>query len=182
MRRIYQRVVVVALLTLSATVASAARSDDWPQWLGPTRDAHWRESGIVDSLPAEPKVLWRTPIHGGYAGPAVAGGRVYVMDYVLADGDPTPDPSRRNELKGKERVLCLDAATGRLIWEHAYDCNYAISYPSGPRCTPTVVDGKVYALGAEGNFWCLNAADGKILWSKDFKKEYRCETLLPRRR
>ena len=59
-------------LYLSA-LASPARADDWPQWLGPQRDGHWRETGIVKSFPASgPPVRWRTPISAGYTGPAVA--------------------------------------------------------------------------------------------------------------
>lgn len=170
---ILARAFALTLLFTSAT----AFAEDWPQWLGPTRDGMWRETGILDAFSASgPKILWRTPISGGYAGPAVVGDRVYVMDYVRSEGDATPNPDKRSELKGKERVLCLDASTGRIIWEHPYDCNYAISYPSGPRCTPTVVSGKVYALGAEGNLHCLEAKSGKVLWSKELKKEYECES------
>jgi outer membrane protein assembly factor BamB len=82
------------------------------------------------------------------------------------------------ELAGRERILCLDAATGKLLWKHEYDCPYAISYASGPRCTPTVSGGKVYALGAEGNLTCLDAETGRVTWAKDFKKEYAAPTPL----
>src|SRR5688500_16206111 len=85
--------------------AAQIRGDDWPQWLGPNRDSQWREAGIVDSIPAEGlKVRWRMPLSGGYTGPAVAEGRVYVMDYVVASGDQTPNPDQRNALQGSERV------------------------------------------------------------------------------
>ena len=47
---------------------------------------------------------------------------------------------------------------------------------AGPRCTPTVSDGRVYALGSEGNFLCLDANDGRLLWQKDFKEEYSAKT------
>src|SRR5437016_63473 len=70
-------------LTIVLATGAAARGDDWPQWMGPDRDAVWHESGILQKFPPKgPTVLWRTPIKGGFAGPAVAGGRVYVMDYV----------------------------------------------------------------------------------------------------
>ena len=75
-----------ALLALALLVTAPARADDWPQWMGPGRDNEWREDGLLDRFPAGgPEVLWRTPIAGGYAGPAVAGGRVFVTDYVTAD-------------------------------------------------------------------------------------------------
>jgi outer membrane protein assembly factor BamB len=148
---------------------------DWPQWLGPNRDGVWSETGIIDNFPPEgPKVFWRTPIAGGYSGPAVGDGKVYVMDYA-AKGD-APKEGARADVKGEERVLCLSAATGEVLWKHRYDCPYTISYPAGPRATPTVADGKVYSLGAEGNLFCLDAAKGTVLWSKDFKKDYNAKT------
>ena len=113
---------------------------------------------------------------GGYSGPAVADGRVYVMDYVAREGELVNGPNDRTLRAGTERLLCLDAATGRLLWKHEYDCPYSISYASGPRCTPTVADGRVYALGAEGNLACLDAATGRLLWSKDFKTDYAAPT------
>jgi outer membrane protein assembly factor BamB len=141
--------------------------------MGPGRDAVWSETGILDRLPpAGPKVLWRTPVSGGYSGPAVAGGKVYLLDYVKAAGDDKPNPLERSQLQGQERVLCFDAHSGAQLWRHTYDCPYQISYPAGPRCTPTVHGGKVYTLGAMGNLFCLDAANGTVLWSKDFPKDY----------
>jgi outer membrane protein assembly factor BamB len=155
-------------------LAAPARADDWPQWMGPNRDDVWRETGIVEKFPAGgPKILWRTPIAGGYSGPAVAGGRVFVTDFVRESGEAKNDPGLRAELKGSERVLCLDATSGAILWKHEYPCPYSISYPAGPRATPTVSGGKVYCLGAEGNLVCLDAERGTPIWSKDLKKEYR---------
>ena len=68
-------------LLASALAAPALRADDWPEWLGPKRDGVWRETGLIDQFPKDgPKVLWRKPIHDGYAGPAVVGDRIYVME------------------------------------------------------------------------------------------------------
>ena len=169
---------VVAVLTLcAAPPGTAARGDDWPQWMGPQRDGVWRESGIVQAIPAAGlPVKWRVPVKGGYSGPAVADGRVYLADYDHGDGAVANSPNDRTQLTGRERLLCLDAATGTLLWKHEYDCPYAISYASGPRCTPTVADGKVYMLGAEGNLLCLDAKTGAVVWSKDFKTDYAAPT------
>ncbi|MCI0381195.1 MAG: PQQ-like beta-propeller repeat protein [Gemmataceae bacterium] len=165
------RCLVIAIL-LSAT--PAALTDDWPQWLGPKRDAVWRESGIVEKFPADgPKILWRAKIAGGYAGPAVAEGRVYVHDFLTeADTKKLSSPQGKPKIEGKERILCLDAKNGELVWKHEYDCTYGISYPAGPRCTPTVQGGKVYAVGAMGHLHCLDAANGKLFWSKELPKEF----------
>jgi outer membrane protein assembly factor BamB len=150
--------------------------EDWPGWLGAKRDSVWRETGIIDKFPPEgPKVLWRMPIAGGYAGPAVADGRVYVHDFD-GKGDVSANPGGRSDRQGKERVLCLDAKTGKELWKHEHDVNYKISYAYGPRCTPTVADGKVYTLGAEGLLCCLDADKGTELWSKDLKAEYKTTT------
>jgi outer membrane protein assembly factor BamB len=161
---------VCALLLASNT----GFADDWPQWLGPKRDAVWRESGIVEKFPTNgPPVLWRAAIGAGYAGPVVANGRVYVADRQLAEGVSNPaDPFAKTVLRGYERVLCLNEADGKVLWKHEYECPYNISYPAGPRVAPLVSGGKVYTLGAEGNLLCLDAESGKVQWSHDFKKDY----------
>src|SRR5579884_502270 len=163
-------------LLLMVVLAPATLADDWPQWMGPHRDAVWAETGILDRLPPQgPKVLWRTPVAGGYAGPAVVGNHVYLLDFVKRTGDATPSALARNALTGKERVHCFDATTDKELWSHAYDCSYRISYPGGPRCTPTVHEGKVYTLGAMGQLLCLDADKGTVLWSKSFPKDYGVE-------
>jgi outer membrane protein assembly factor BamB len=159
-------------VVLTGALAAGAHADDWPQWLGPKRDGVWRETGLLDKFPADgPKVRWRTPIGSGYAGPAVANGRVYVADRVPPEGAAGPADGFATR-KGRERLLCLDEATGQVLWEHAYDCTYTIGYASGPRATPTVAGGKVYTLGAMGDLYCLDAATGKPVWSKNFLTDF----------
>lgn len=146
-------------------------ADDWPQWLGPKRDSVWRETGIAEKFPADAKPLWSVKLAGGFGGPAVVDGKVYVADYTTT-GDVQKETFDRTDFKGQEALHCFDATTGKAIWKFQYDCNYTVSYPTGPRCTPTVSDGKVYFLGTEGDFHCIDAAKGTALWSKNFKKEY----------
>jgi RNA polymerase sigma factor (sigma-70 family) len=150
-------------------------TEDWPRWLGPRGDSVWRETGILTKFPkGGPKILWRVPIGGGYTGPAVTGGHVYVMDRQLPK-DTKPEEFPRNRRKGQpgtERILCLDQANGAVLWKHEYDCPYRISYSWGPRTTPIVQEGKVWALGAMGDLYCLDAAAGKVLWSKNLMKDY----------
>jgi outer membrane protein assembly factor BamB len=163
------------LFTLVA--GAVARADDWPQWLGPQRDAVWRETGILEKFPEKgPLVRWRTPIAAGYTGPAVADGHVYVLDRVLAEGAKNPGNAfMRGKIPGRERILCLSEADGKVLWKHEYDCIYTISYPLGPRTTPLIHDRKVYTLGAEGNLFCLETADGKVVWAHDLKSEYHTQ-------
>jgi outer membrane protein assembly factor BamB len=138
------------------------RADDWPQWGGPLRDLVWRETGLVEKLPAGtlPRV-WSVPIGEGYSGPAVANGKVYLTDRLHGAGRD-----------GQERVLCLNSATGELVWKHEYACDYEISYPAGPRATPTVDGDRVYTVGAVGHLFCLNTADGGVVWSKHFPTDF----------
>ncbi len=166
-------VIAVALLP-----TTRLRADDWPQWLGPQRDGVWRETGIIDRFPTNGlRYLWRTPIGGGYSGPAVSGGRVYVMDRQLATGATNPaSPFTRGEIPGRERILCLDETDGRVLWKHEYDSAYTVSYAAGPRVTPSVADGKVYTVGSEGDLVCLDATLGTLVWSRDFKKEFGIKT------
>ena len=122
------------------------------------------KSGIVESLPAvDPKTgmlprKWTAKIGSGYAGPAVADGRVFVTDRI-AD-------------KNLERVLCFDAETGKELWKHEYEARYTISYPLGPRATPTVDGNRVYTLGAMGHLFCFDVASGHIIWQKNLPTDF----------
>lgn len=169
---------ILALLGL--VLARTGHADDWPQYMGPNRDGVWKEKDLIDKFPDKGiKPLWSVKIGGGYAGPAVADGRVYVMDYQTDTDVQTAglsNPGARPKIKGKERLLCLDARTGKELWKYVYDRAYEISYPCGPRCTPTVAGGKVYMLGAEGNLTCLDAKKGTKVWTKDLNDVYKTKT------
>src|SRR5262245_49210872 len=154
---------------LCCFLSQAARADDWPQWLGPKRDGVWREAGIIEKFPESgPKIQWRKPVDQGYAGPAVAQGKVFVTDWVRGDKVKDPaSPFTKPRMDGTERVLCFDAKTGEQLWVHDYPCPYEVSYAAGPRCTPVVDGDRVYTLGAMGDLVCLDTAKGKKLWHKN---------------
>jgi outer membrane protein assembly factor BamB len=149
----------------SAPLASAREPvpvGEWPQWRGQRRDGISDETGLrTDWKTTPPQIVWKRPLGGGYSSIAVSAGRLYTMDK-----------------QGKEeRVLCLDPTTGNEIWVHHYPVNYAgMSYPTGPRATPTVSDGCVYTVGAAGTMLCLDAraSDGKarVLWQHDLISEF----------
>jgi len=160
--------VSVTRLAILFALAACLHADDWPEWRGQGRLGVWKETGIVDQFPAQGlTVLWRTPIRAGYTGPSVAAGRVYVTDFA-----------RSVNTKGTERILCLDEKTGKVLWTQQWDTDYISlmdTYAIGPRATPTVDGDRVYVLGAKGALLCLNTADGKIVWQKDFVKDYKTE-------
>ena len=162
---------LAALLTIGASM----HADDWPEWRGKDRLGVWNETGILDTFPEGGlTVLWRTPLRAGYAGPAVADGRVFVTDFsrgLTTDRDPLARRVLRRS--GTERVLALDEKTGRVLWTREWAANYAgILYDNGPRATPTVDGDRVYIQGTIGMLLCLNVKTGEIIWQKDYAKDY----------
>lgn len=156
----------------------AAFAEDWPHWMGPQRDNTWQAKNILEKFPqGGPRIVWKTKVAGGYAGPAVVGNRLYISDYATS-ADVKIDNFDRKESTGMERVMCLDASTGNELWKQEYPVKYSISYPAGPRCTPVVEGGRVTCLGAEGNLLCCDAQTGAILWSKNLKEEYKTKAAL----
>ena len=101
----------------------AAVADDWPQWLGSKRDGVLREQGLIEQFPKDGlKRVWANLIGPGYSGPAVSEGRLFVMDRQLGQDQKNPDSGfAKPEIKGGERILCLDADTGKELWTHSYD-------------------------------------------------------------
>lgn len=168
----------LATLFVAGTLSDRpATADDWPQWMGPQRDSVWRESDVIERIPAEGlPVKWRVPVQLGYGGPAVVGDRVFVMDYAKASGTLRNNPGGVTKLSGQERVLCFSATSGERLWMHSYDQPYSISYAGGPRCTPTVEGGRVYTCGAEGRLLCLTAETGEVVWEKQLTEAYNTKT------
>jgi len=161
-------------LVIGMAMMSAGLAADWPQWLGENRDGIWEETGVIAKFPESgPKVAWRVPVGLGYSGPSVADGRVYLMDYQKETGEIVNNPGKAVEITGKERVLCLDGASGKVVWEYAVDRPYKLSYPAGPRATVTFSGGFAYALGGMGHLTCLNVNNGELVWEKDLVKAYQ---------
>ena len=147
-----------ALLGITATLAA-----DWPEWRGAGRQGVWNETGIIDRIPATGlKVRWRVPVRAGYSGPAIARGRVFLLDHAPATGT-----------RVSERVICLDEQTGKTLWTREWDADYrGLDYANGPRATPTVDEDRVYVLGAMGSLRCLRTADGSEVWASDFVRDF----------
>jgi len=147
----------VVLISIAASIllsSSALRAEDrpWPQWRGPARDDISSETGLLQSWPEEgPPKLWSFENCGiGYSGPAIVDDRLYILG------------SREKE----ELLLCLDAITGKQLWETPIGPELENGWGNGPRGTPTV-DGKfIYAVGGKGNIACFRTLDGSQVWSK----------------
>ena len=129
---------------------------DWPTWRGPKRDGISTETGLLKAWPKEgPMLAWKaTGLGTGYSAVSVADGRVITM----GDG---PDGAR---------VLAFDLK-GKELWQSETIGKPGGNYP-GTRCTPAIDGGLVYALGQFGDFVCLDAKTGKVVWSKSFQKDF----------
>lgn len=149
-----------AILIATAWV-SALHAEDWPRWGGSRGDETWQGPKLPATWPTDGlPVTWKREIGGGYGGVSVSSGRVYVMDRVKEPAEV-------------ERVHCFDSTTGKSVWTHEYPVAYGkLGYGNGPRATPTIFDGKVYAFGAVGHLHCLDAARGTVIWSKDFVRDF----------
>ncbi|MEW6355824.1 MAG: PQQ-binding-like beta-propeller repeat protein [Planctomycetota bacterium] len=158
----YNRLHALWFFLLALLLSNLAPADDWPQWRGPGRDGVWKETGIIAQFDGtQIPVKWRVKIGGGYSGPTVVDGRVYVTDLA-------PNPNEE-----KERILCFDAETGKSLWVHSYETTYTFQYPEGPRASVGVCDGRAYSLGGMARLVCLDAVTGSVVWDKDLKEVYR---------
>lgn len=153
------------VLTSSTTYLSA---EDWPQWRGINRDAIWNETGVVERFPDDGlTVKWRAPVRGGFAGPAVADGRVFILDYQETAGSRTMD--------GHERLVVFDEETGTVLWQQEWPATYRnlqFKFATGPRAVPTVDGNRVYTLGAAGMLSCFDTETGDLLWRVDTVTDY----------
>ena len=158
---------LVGAMVIAVGAVVGVSAEDWPQWRGADRLAVWNETGIVEELPEELRVAWRTPIRSGYSGPAVADGRIFITDWM-------EDPESRT-LDGTERALALDEQTGEVLWTHVWRTSYrmlSVAYAVGPRATPTVDGDRVYVVGGTGRLFCFDVETGRVLWEKDYVAEY----------
>jgi outer membrane protein assembly factor BamB len=147
----------LALLTAFLALPIAAPAADWPQYRGPRLDGTSSETGLARQWPADgPETLWRHDLGDGYSGMAVVDGRLYTM---YGSG-------------GDEMLVCLDAATGREIWRLRTDDNRADGQGGGPRATPTVHGSTVYAVGAQGKLYAVEAVSGEKVWWTDLVQAF----------
>jgi outer membrane protein assembly factor BamB len=130
---------------------------DWPQWRGANRDAVSLETGLLDRWPdGGPRVLWRTEVGAGYSGVAVTDGKLYT-------------PWDENET---QFLFCLDARTGKELWRRRLGTAFTNHYGNGPRSTPAVGGGTVFAIGTEGRLVAADKDTGKLLWQHDLVEEF----------
>lgn len=179
------RVATCTCLLIALVVSSVARAADtpatapatqptgadWPNWRGPLGNWTSPEKGLLRQWPTEgPKVLWRAKIGQGWSCPSIVGKEVYVFSTVWATGGW--------ENSDKEKLVCLDASSGKELWSYEYEIGGHYQQKNigwnwgGVRATPTVTDKYVYTLGSIGRLTCLDRKTHKKVWDNDLNKTY----------
>jgi outer membrane protein assembly factor BamB len=149
-------VVILQLLILNQSAFSET-AVGWPHLRGPHYDGVSTETGLAERWPAiGPPVLWVKELGQGYSSCVAQDDRVYTQYQTLAG----------------QFVLCVNAETGKTLWEYRYDWPFEITgqYP-GPFSTPTLAEEHVYFTTPAGSVGCLTLA-GKLVWSRDLKQEF----------
>ena len=147
---------ISALLFAGVLASSLLRAGDWPQWRGPQRNAAVSLEGGREVSPAEPRVVWKLRVGGGFSSPVVANGK---LAYADAQGET-------------ETLHVLDAAAGRELWSRPFSPVFEDEWGRGPRSTPFFDEGRVYALSCRGDFVCYQAESGVKLWEASFEKDF----------
>jgi outer membrane protein assembly factor BamB len=139
-------------------VALTLHAENWPQFLGPTRNGVSASSLNLKWPKEGPKVLWEMKVGEGFSAPVVAHQRLVLFHRV---GD-------------KERLDCVDAKTGKPIWQYEYPTDYEddFSRGNGPRATPAIAHGRVFGFGPGGMLTCVNFTNGAKIWAVDTQKEF----------
>ncbi len=146
-----------ALAGCSCLFTTSVRAVDWPQYLGPARNSTSPEKGLLRSWPEKgPEVLWTVAVGIGYGGPVVKNGRVYLLDRDDKVGDT---------------LRCLDLATGKELWDFAYDAPGRVMFP-GSRSVPALDGDHIYSCGPYGDLYCINTNTHKPVWNKNIWKDF----------
>jgi len=128
---------------------------------GAFRDGRSSETGLLTNWPEEgPEVLWRQELGDGYSGVVVDGGSVVTMFGAAGD----------------EWAAAFDARTGAERWRVRTDSNFRDAQGGGPRSTPAIADGIVYAVGAQARLFAIDLESGEVKWQHDLRKEYGAQT------
>lgn len=142
---------------------------DWTQYRGSNQDGTSRENLRLDWASQPPRVLWKVPISDGLSSITVQDGRLFTMGERLVSGSSI------------EHCLALEADTGRVLWAkpvgRASYPNGGVGSDDGPRSTPAVEGGRVFAFGAYMNLVCFDAATGQELWRRELASEFESEVI-----
>lgn len=141
-------------------LSAGAVTQDWPTFLGPSRNSYSAETKLLKNWPQKgPNLVWEMETGSGYASPAVVRDRLVFFHRV----------------RDRARVECLHPETGKRYWSFSYLTEYKDRYDfaNGPRASPVIDDGRVFTHGAEGILHCLNLNSGRLIWKRDISTEFK---------
>ena len=152
------RLPVIVAVVMSVIAGISVKAQDWPQWRGANREGISKETGLnLDWSDKKPPLAWTFRQAGsGYSSPVIVGTTLYCQG--AADGN--------------DFAFALDTQTGKLKWKQDLGSEFVESRGNGPRGSVTVDGDKLYLIRGAGQIHCLAAADGNILWQKDFKNDF----------
>src|SRR4026208_23105 len=149
-------------LSLCVLLLTSTFISDWTEWRGPARDGVSMEKGLPTSWsPTGQNLAWKVP-YGGRSAPIVMGNRVFLQN-----------TAGKGELE-QERVMCFNADTGKLLWEHRFNIYLSDVPPHRVGWASPVGDpatGNVYVFGVGGNLIGFNR-DGKVLWERSLGEDF----------
>ncbi len=148
---------ILPALAIIVLLAPAGRAD-WRSYRGPMQTGVSAEKGIRADFPADgPKVLWKANVGVGTSSMTISAGRVFTM----------------GNRGGKDHVLCLDAKSGREIWNHAFPLDLdKRNFEGGTAATPTIDGNRVYTVSHQGDLFCLDAASGRKIWYQHYQRDF----------
>lgn len=169
MNRLFLTASLLVLAFATCHPAGAQVSSAWSQFLGPDRTGIATEKGLLRAWPEEgPPILWRRSLGGGFAGVAISG--------AGEDGDLLYTAFAENGTEGAVSYLAaLRVADGTEVWRLSLGPSFTDEFGTGPRATPTLADGRVFALSAQGYLVAAEASSGKKLWGVDLFEKYGCQ-------
>ena len=167
---------VGALVGPATVELSAQATQSWTQWGGPNRNFVINTSGLADKWPETgPPVMWSRPLGTGHSAILADEGRLYTM-YRAGNGRAKQGP-----WDSEETVIAMDAATGKTLWEHKYPSRREdFSFGAGPHSTPIIVGDRLFTIGTNKQMFAFDKKTGKVLWSRDFIKDFNSHELLIR--
>jgi outer membrane protein assembly factor BamB len=153
-----------AVEAAGAAVVLTPTDQDFPQFLGPHRDNSINDPGLSsDWATHPPRQLWRRPIGAGWG------------SFAIVNGFAITQEQRGNQ----ELTTCLIAKTGAVVWQHANPTRFTEGMGGdGPRATPTIVDGRVYVMGATGILDSLDGSTGNVIWSRNVLADLHVNNLI----
>jgi outer membrane protein assembly factor BamB len=151
MLKLYFLVIVLFVSTLESF------SQDWPQYLGPSRNSKSPQKNLFRSWPAEgPEVIWSVNVGIGYGGPVIRDGKIYLLDRDDQVGD---------------NLRCFDLENGKELWNFGYEAPGSVMFP-GSRSVPTLDGNHIYSCGPYGDLYCIDINTHRPVWNKNVWKDF----------